>query len=299
MSSAVTYYVDRQSGRLIEESIAAKGIFHWLYNSQQGKRFAPFIFQSPMLHRMVELYCDSTHSKRLIPTLLNNTQIALDEMALPLAEYTSLNHFFARRLTGDCRPMDLDPDVLVAPGDGKLLIIPEIDDSSPITVKNVIFTLEQLLADTALARHFNGGCCSVLRLYIGDYHRIHFPASGIPARPKAVPGYYYSVSPIAGNEENFYCRNQRTSTLFHSDQFGLIAFVDVGGFLIASIRATFKPGTPVQKGAEKSYFAFGGSTTVMIHEPNRLVFDDDLLKNSAQGVETSVKLGTKIALKKG
>jgi phosphatidylserine decarboxylase len=51
----------------------------------------------------------------------------------------------------------------------------------------------------------------------------------------------------------------------------------------------------VRRGDEKSLFAFGGSTLVLLAEPGRVVFDADLLEHSARGLETRVRLGTRIA----
>ena len=34
---------------------------------------------------------------------------------------------------------------------------------------------------------------------------------------------------------------------------------------------------------EKGYFDFGGSTVVLVFEPGRIRFDDDLLANSERG----------------
>lgn len=45
------------------------------------------------------------------------------------------------------------------------------------------------------------------------------------------------------------------------------------------------------RGDELGYFAFGGSTLLVIFEKNRVVFDDDLIINSKKPIETLVKLG--------
>ncbi|MDP6408366.1 MAG: phosphatidylserine decarboxylase, partial [Planctomycetota bacterium] len=41
---------------------------------------------------------------------------------------------------------------------------------------------------------------------------------------------------------------------------------------------------------------FGGSTLVLLAEPGRVVFDADLREHSARGLETRVRLGTRIGL---
>jgi phosphatidylserine decarboxylase len=46
---------------------------------------------------------------------------------------------------------------------------------------------------------------------------------------------------------------------------------------------------------EKGYFKFGGSTVVLLFEPNRIRFCEDLVTNSRTGRETLVKVGQPLA----
>lgn len=130
-----------------------------------------------------------------------------------------------------------------------------------------------------------------------DYHRIHFPCAGLPEKPIPINGNYLSVSPIKGNNLDFYSTNKRTLTLFASQSFGKMAFIDIGGFLISSIKHSFEAKKPVNKGDEKSLFRFGGSTLVVLFKKNMIEFHKDLIKNSKEGVETYVKLGEAIGEK--
>ena len=56
---------------------------------------------------------------------------------------------------------------------------------------------------------------------------------------------------------------------------------------------------PAKKGQEKGYFRFGGPTVILLTEPGRVVPDKDLLDATANGHETLVKMGTRIALVTG
>ena len=47
-----------------------------------------------------------------------------------------------------------------------------------------------------------------------------------------------------------------------------------------------------RRGLEKGYFQFGGSTILVIVEPDRMVVDDDIRAYSQKGIET---LGTLIS----
>ena len=42
-------------------------------------------------------------------------------------------------------------------------------------------------------------------------------------------------------------------------------------------------------------FEYGGSTVVLLFEPGKIVFDDDLVFNTQNRLETLVKMGVQIA----
>ena len=52
----------------------------------------------------------------------------------------------------------------------------------------------------------------------------------------------------------------------------------------------------MRKGQEKGYFHFGGSTVILLPEHGRVIPDRDLIDATAQGLETLVKVGTRIGL---
>lgn len=65
--------------------------------------------------------------------------------------------------------------------------------------------------------------------------------------------------------------------------------------MTGSIVQTHQENTEVTKGQEKGYFAFGGSTLVLLFEPNTMEFSEDLQENTKKGFETSIKMGETIA----
>ena len=284
-------YMDRETGRMIDEEIVKKGLFHWLYNTNSGKRLRPFVLHSKLIHLLTAKYCDSTFSKHLIPKFVKVAKVNVDEAEKPISKYNSFNEFFTRKLKPECRPIDIDPLTLISPADGKLLVVPEISENSKIIIKGIKFNIKELLQSNLLSKKFEGGSCIVVRLYLGDYHRTHFPLNGVPGSPRFIKGQYYSVSPFFGNNTNFYCLNHRSVTEFKSDLAGFQVFVEIGGFLISSINHTYKANIHVKKGKQKGWFAFGGSTIVALFEKERIKYDSDLEQNSLKGIETYVKLG--------
>ncbi len=52
-----------------------------------------------------------------------------------------------------------------------------------------------------------------------------------------------------------------------------------------------------KRGEEKGKFQFGGSTIILFVKKNVVKIDDDIIKNSNDGIETIVKVGMKIGEK--
>lgn len=287
-------YMMRHTDELRYEALTSEGFFYWLYNSELGRRVRPFLMQSKLLHRLVGRFAYSKASRHLIPWFIKKAAVDSAEIELPVFTFSSFNEFFTRRLKVQARPIDNDPRTLICPGDGKLLVFEEIHSDLILPIKGVQVVLKELLNNSGGAERYGGGSACVLRLYLSDYHRIHFPAEGVPQSPFLIEGDYNSLSPIPGNDVNFYCRNKRTITYFDTTRFGRMALIDIGGFLISSIQHNFTAGLQVKKGDEKSAFQFGGSTLVILCEKKTVRFHDDLLHNSRQGIETYVQLGEAI-----
>ena len=53
-----------------------------------------------------------------------------------------------------------------------------------------------------------------------------------------------------------------------------------------------------KKGEEKGMFLFGGSTIVLLIKKDVIDIDKDILNNSVRNIETRVKCGEKIGVKK-
>ena len=80
---------------------------------------------------------------------------------------------------------------------------------------------------------------------------------------------------------------------FTTEHFGTIAYLEIGGFAVASIVQTYTPG-PIDRGQEKGYFQFGGSTLILLFESGTITFDSDLIQDSEQDIEVQVQAGTQI-----
>ena len=180
-------------------------------------------------------------------------------------------------------------EVLVSPADGKILAYENIESFSSFFVKGQEFSLEELFASKEMAEKYAGGSFVIVRLAPVDYHRFHFPIDAWVGTSHKIDGYYYSVSTHAIRRNiRIFLENQREYTILESKLFGDIAYFEVGATMVGGIHQTYLENTMVNKGEEKGYFDFGGSTCLLLFEKGKVQLDKDLLENTKRGIETKV-----------
>ena len=103
---------------------------------------------------------------------------------------------------------------------------------------------------------------------------------------------------IALRKEKVFKRNAREYTVLHTENFKDIIEIEVGALLVGKIVNIHNGEYKFSKGEEKGYFEFGGSTIVLMVKKGVLEIDEDIALNSKEHIETLVKVGTKIGLKK-
>ncbi len=134
----------------------------------------------------------------------------------------------------------------------------------------------------------------VSRLAPVDYHRFHFPVGGEAGKSFLLPGPLYSVHPLAlGRATRYLVANKRMVTLVQPERRDPVALVEIGATNVGTICQTYSPGV-VQKGAEKGYFAFGGSCVVTVFAPGSIDFAGDLVTQSARGRELYAHMGDRL-----
>ena len=85
--------------------------------------------------------------------------------------------------------------------------------------------------------------------------------------------------------------NKRSVVVANSPTFGKIAYIAIGALLVGSIQFTnITQGRTLSKGEEVGYFAFGGSTIILVFQKDRVKWDQDLLNTSKDGLESLVKI---------
>jgi len=290
------YYIDRKTGEKKKEVVAGDRFLRWMYSTSSGNSILQLLVKKKLFSSLYGILQDVPFSKRKIESFANQLDIKMDEAEIEnVLEYKNFNDFFARKLKKDARPICNKEDSLISPADGRVLGYENIKMDEIIQVKGSIYKLEDLLQDKKLAGQYDGGICVVVRLCPSDYHRFHFPDSGVSYYSKKIDGNYYSVNPIALNKiAQVYCQNKREITLFNSDHFGEVVLMEVGATCVGSIIQTYEEGKKVKKGDEKGYFKFGGSTVIMFLQKDIVKIDEDIIENTKKGIETKVDMGEKI-----
>ena len=165
-----------------------------------------------------------------------------------------------------------------------------------VFIKGQSFDLPALLEDEETAKRYQDGALVLSRLCPVDYHRYHFPISGIPSAPQTINGPLFSVSPIALRQQLRYLwENKRTITTVKTENFGKVICIEIGATCVGSIHQTFTSGIKVEKGEEKGYFAFGGSSTITLFEPDAVTLEQDLLDHSKNQTELFAQMGSPMA----
>lgn len=213
----------------------------------------------------------------------------------PLDSFKSFNEFFYRKIKMDQRPINGDADVVVSPADCRLHVFENIDIARQIWIKGHGFTLKTLLENEELENAFAGCSLVIARLAPQDYHRFHFPISGRLGDFIAQGDSLFTVNPIAINSSiDVYSHNKRLSVAVTNERLGQMMYISIGATMVGSVVLTSQPGSLVQKGDEHGYFAFGGSTILLLFQRGIVQFDEDLLLNSQNSMETLVKVGSRI-----
>jgi phosphatidylserine decarboxylase len=288
-------YYERESGQLKTEKVAGEKWLVWLYYNPVGEATLWALAKRKLVSAIYGNMMDSPSSAKKIQPFIEDFDV--DISVAQKQEFNTFNDFFTRKLKADARPIDTSSDVVVSPADGKILAYAEIHKSDFI-IKGYRFDLLSFLDNPDLAQKYHYGALLIIRLAPADYHRFHFPVSGNPSTNKKIDGDYYSVNPFALRKKaEIFCMNKREYTILSNPLFGDVVMAEVGATMVGSMVQTFK-GSSVNKGEEKGYFKFGGSTVVLLFEKNKIHIDEDLLINTAKGYETSVKMGERIGEEK-
>ncbi|MEP2775290.1 MAG: phosphatidylserine decarboxylase [Luteolibacter sp.] len=287
-------YYNRHTGETETEQVYGEGSLRWVYGNPLGKLSLHALVKRAGFSKWYGKRMSTPQSAARVEPFIKQYGLDPADFAEPPSSFRSFNEFFYRKLKPEARPIADAP--IVFPADGRHLGFPDISAISSFFVKGQTFDLPALLGNAELAQKYAKGSLVLSRLCPVDYHRYHFPAAGIPSDTKTLPGPLFSVSPIALAQNLAYLwTNKRTLTRLETEDYGTILIMEIGATCVGSIHQTYTPGQPVAKGAEKGYFAFGGSSTITIFEPGKVTLAADLLENSAKQIELYARIGSEMA----
>ncbi|KAF8944289.1 hypothetical protein BGZ47_004430 [Haplosporangium gracile] len=300
-SNANIIVQDRLTGAMLEEKMPTfirLGI-RLLYRSPAQKIHVSKILTN-MSFKQGRKFDDPRSKLDIEPFIrFHRLEAQMQEVLEPIYNFKNFNEFFYRKLKPNARVLASPGDdrVAVSVADCRMTCWQTITDATKFWIKGRQFSVARLVGDHELAKKYEGGSLAIFRLAPQDYHRYHIPVKGVLSEPNMIGGEYYTVNPMAIRSQlDVYGENKRVVSTIQSREFGTVAYVAIGAMLVGSIVLTTQGGQTVERMDEHGYFAFGGSTIVVLFEPNAIVFDEDLVSSSKEQIEMLVKVGMRIGV---
>lgn len=280
------YYLNRYTGKQEREQVLGEKCLTWVYGSTLGKLSLFLLVKRSFFSKFFGWLKNRPQSKKEIIPFIERFGINTGEILLPLDQFKNFNEFFYRQLKQGARPVPEDENAIVFPADARHMGWKDASEIQDVFVKNQQFDLSALLDSKELADLYAKGSIVLSRLCPVDYHRFHFPCDGTPGAPRLISGSLVSVSPYALRKHlSWLWSNKRALTIIETKKLGKVAMLEVGATNMGSIIQTYAPLKTVQRGDEKGYFAFGGSTVMTFFEPGKIQLSPDLLAATARQME--------------
>ncbi len=282
-----------RKGNIVESDAGQDNTLSFLYENAFG-RFLTKLLCRRFISNIGKAYMESPLSKGRIKRLIAQHNINMSDYES--CEYKSFNEFFVRKLAPGARKVEMSDSAVIAPADSKLTVY-DISETSVYRVKGCDYSIVQLLGgDKELAQEFYGGKCFIYRLTVDNYHRYCYPDNGVEISNRFIPGILHTVNPIALKYHDVYGKNCRNLALLETENFGKVAYMEVGAMMVGKINNHNKP--KFVRGEEKGYFSFGGSTIILLYKKDSVVLDKDIEENSKTEIETTVLFGEQVGNKK-
>jgi phosphatidylserine decarboxylase len=286
---------DRQKNSEETELVYGDAGVKMLYETRLGQFAADHLLTGRTVSRLYGAYQNSSASRKKIPSFIEHFKIPMEEYEE--RDFRSFNDFFIRKFKPGQRKFEMAESKLAAPAEGRYLGWEKISPDQKFPVKGSDLTPEALLGSADIARAFEGGSLLIARLCPVDYHRFHYPDSGRTWDSFRIPGKFHSVNPAALRyRSEIFFTNERQVSLLDTKHFGRIAYIEVGALCVGKIVQThLRP--DFDRGDEKGYFLFGGSTVILLGQPGVWKPSADILSQTASKMETLIRLGDAVGEK--
>lgn len=227
-------------------------------------------------------------------------QMALNDTAFGLqkgwyedpSNWKTYNEFFGRYLRSpEERPIASPEDnsVVVSFADSEPQGVWAIDSNSTIvsnegvpvksaTLRSIVRLIGE---DSQYKNAFANGTFTHSFLNVNDYHRYHFPLSGIVKEVRIIQGINATGGSLSWDIKNrryafdpssigWQTVETRGCVILETKDYGLVALLPIGMATVGSVNfeESVKVGTEVKKGDMLGYFLFGGSDFIMVFQEN-------------------------------
>lgn len=268
-------------------------MLRFLYQTAPGR-----LLLKPISSRLVSEFCgaflDSPLSVPLIGPFVRKNNIDLSEYYSE--NFRCFNDCFSRKIKSGYRPINKDPEALIAPCDGRLSAY-RIRRGTVIPVKQSRYTIDSLLGQDPIAKKYEDGICLVFRLCVDNYHRYCYVDSGQKGENIFLSGKLHTVRPIALAHAPVFVQNCREYTAIETENFGTVIQMEVGAMLVGKIRNYHGEGS-VRRGKEKGCFLYGGSTVILLLQKDSVHVPERIFAATEQQREIPVRMGEAIGRKK-
>jgi phosphatidylserine decarboxylase len=308
------HYIERCSGEVCRERLLGDGFVRLLYSRIREQ--SPKLFRALTSARasswLAHWNYDSMLSARLsgASRFLKSLGVDLDELLDPPESLDTPRKVFERRIRyEDCRPLAGARQV-ASPADARVLV-GSLQNASSLFLKDKFFSYKELLCETKTRwmNAFKGGDYAVFRLTPEKYHYNHMPVSGRVVDFYEIEGSHHSCNPRAVVRlVTPFSKNRRVVTVIDTDtqggsRVGMVAMVEVVALMIGEIVQCYStdgyshpqpmiPGMLLKKGQPKSLFRPGSSTVVLLFQPGRVGFSQDIVNNQLRpGVASRFSAG--------
>lgn len=275
---------DRKTKCFVEEVEHQEKFVEFLYNRLTGRILLKICLARPWLSKLVAFYQKSRYSKRNILPFIEKHNI--DTSYWDIKNFKSFNEFFIRKKDIN---IPSDENILSAIAESKLSVF-NVNDELCLDIKNSKYTVDEIIGNKELAKQYSNGLCLVFRLSANNYHRYIFPDKGKLKKTYKIKGALHTVRPVSSKYRVF-SRNSREISVLETENLGEIIQIEVGAMLVGKVRNNSL--TKFNKGDEKGFFEYGGSTVILFLKDN-VVLDDDILEHTQKGFEVKVDIGEKI-----
>jgi phosphatidylserine decarboxylase len=301
-------YIERETFALRTERLYRDRVVCFIYS--RLREDAPSLFRLLTSRRASSLIAflnyDLFLSRRIsgVAPFLNPSAIDRSEWLDPPEMLDTPKKIFERKIRyWQCRPMPDRKNAPVSPADSRMLV-GSLENGSALFLKDKFFDLPDLVGKHVWVETFQRADFAVFRLTPDRYHYNHVPVSGRVIDFYEIPGVYHSCNPGAIVAlVTPYSKNARVVTVIDSDvpggsRVGLVAMIEVVALMIGKVRQQYsryeyndpRPveiGMFLEKGCPKSLYEPGSSTDILLFQPGRISFDDQLVLNMQRPLASS------------